>query len=74
MGMLAACSAESDLHQLLILHRYEEGMLTIEQSLKLRAEAQDKLGISDGLHEMGLMCYQQGDALRARGFFEQVKS
>jgi hypothetical protein len=31
---------------------YEEGMLMVEESLKIRAEGGDKLGIADGLQVM----------------------
>jgi hypothetical protein len=43
---------------------YEEGMLMVEQSLKIRAEGGDKLGIADGLQVMSLKTLGPGHASR----------
>ena len=44
--------------------QYEEGMMMVEQSLKIRAEGGDKLGIADGLQVMSLKTLGPGHASR----------
>ena len=48
-------------------------MSVLKQSLELRTQSQDKLGIADCLEEMGLMCYNVGDYPNARGRFEAAQ-